>query len=193
LSLHRHPGNRRRSALLLRLLTGAWFALAAMAGEAAAPPSEYAVKAALLPKLARFVTWPADGGPRGEFAVCVLGPDPFEAALDELRSQQIKGRAVTVMRLQSAERAASECDVVFVSDVGEAGVGHALAILRGRPVLTVGDVPGFASRGGVVELVTQDRRIVFTINVAAAQAARLEIGSQLLQLATLVSARERNH
>jgi hypothetical protein len=56
--------------------------------------------------------------------------------------------------------------------------------LRGRPVLTVADIPDFARTGGIINLKTnKEDRIRFDINVGSAQQARLRMSSKLLNLA----------
>jgi hypothetical protein len=52
-------------------------------------------------------------------------------------------------------------------------------------VLTISDIDGFTSDGGMVGFNTAGNRINFEINVAASKRAGLAIGAQLLQIATL--------
>ena len=54
------------------------------------------------------------------------------------------------------------------------------------PILTISDEPDFVSRGGIIGLVTEGRRIRFDINLGTAREAQLQISSRLLQLARRV-------
>ena len=54
-----------------------------------------------------------------------------------------------------------------------------LKTLRGRPILTVGGMPDFARRGGVVGFVLVGRNVKFELNRAASIAARLEVEARL--------------
>ena len=63
------------------------------------------------------------------------------------------------------------------------GIGRAR---RGRPVLTVGDGPDFARKGGVIGLVRGENRVGFEISLKAAKEGGLDIGAPLLELANLV-------
>jgi len=58
-----------------------------------------------------------------------------------------------------------------------------IAEVRNRPVLTVGEVEGFAEQGGIVNLLADQNRITMEINRATAGESRLSISSQLLKLA----------
>ena len=80
-------------------------------------------------------------------------------------------------------------DIVFISSTERGNLRPILAALAASPVLTVGDMPGFCERGGVVNLELLDRRIHLQVNLEAANQARLQLSSKLLSLATIVRAR----
>jgi hypothetical protein len=61
-----------------------------------------------------------------------------------------------------------------------------LSALRGRSVLTVGDSQGFVDAGGMIELLVEDERMRFEVNLHAANEARLKISAKLLSLAKAV-------
>src|SRR5689334_7219765 len=81
-----------------------------------APPLEYQVKAAFLLNFTKFVEWPAsafaDG--RSPLNICVLGEDPFGAALDQMvRGEAVNGRPLAVRRMRRAPEPKS-CQVLYV-------------------------------------------------------------------------------
>jgi YfiR/HmsC-like len=47
-------------------------------------------------------------------------------------------------------------------------------------------MPDFTRRGGMIQLVLQDRHVRFEVNLAAAEHAGLTLSSQLLKLAVAV-------
>ena len=61
-----------------------------------------------------------------------------------------------------------------------------LAVARSASALAVGESDGFATRGGVINFFTEDRKLRFEINPEAARSAGLKISSRLLRLAVLV-------
>ncbi len=159
------------------------------AGVARAALPEYDVKAALLYKVSKFVSWPSTAASGSAFALCVIGSDPFGASLAGVGVSSIKGRRVKILRYPSPNPDVQRCDVAFISTAESQRLTEVLATLKGRPVLTISDTPGFASRGGMIGLETRVNKIAFEVNVAASKAAGIEISSQLLQLATLVETR----
>jgi YfiR/HmsC-like len=158
----------------------------AQAAAAAAP--EYQVKAVFLFHFAQFVSWPA-----GAFAdsaaplvIGILGQDPFGAFLDEtVRGEAIEGHPLVVRRFDRVEEIAG-CHILFVSRDVMPQMPAILQALTGRNVLTVSDVPGFASQGGMIRFVTDRNRIRLRINLEAARAADLTLSSKLLRPAEII-------
>jgi hypothetical protein len=181
--MHRHWRQRSWSALLVGL------ALVATAVTHAATVTEHELKLALIYNLTKFVTWPSERESSPTFVLCVLGESPFESALESVVGLTVKERPITV-RHDSAETSTDGCDLLFVSRSEGDRVDEILAPLADTPVLTVSDAPGFALRGGIVELKNLGKRIGFEINVAAYRRAELAISSQVLALATLVGTPE---
>jgi YfiR/HmsC-like len=160
-----------------------------LVGNAQAALPEYEVKAAIIYKISRFVTWPAAQEGNRPFNLCVLGNDPFESALDVLTGQTIKSQKIAVLRLPELAPATVNCDIAFISAAAIKKLPEILTALKGHAILTISDSPGFARSGGMFGLVTRDNKIVFEINIAATRAAGIEISSQLLQLATIIDGR----
>jgi hypothetical protein len=170
---------RARASLLLSALAAALLA----AGASHAQVSDTAVKAAFIPKFARYVTWPSGGN--GPLAICVIGDDPFGSALDQAAaSQSVDGRGLVVKRLSSPV-GASACSIAFV-DGGHAG--ETLAALGRQPILTVTDSHSSSQRG-IIHFAIVGGRVRFYIDNAQAQSRGLTISSRLLALAIGVNQR----
>lgn len=154
---------------------------------AAQRPREYQVKAAYLYGFGRFVEWPAAPvSADGSFVLCVLGDDPFGPLLDQAaEGGQVKNQPVSVRRIERAEDGGA-CDTLFVSASEQPRLPRILAVLGHRPVLTVGDSPDFARRGGMIGFSVEGSRVRFTVNLAAAQDAGLMLQSELLRVALTV-------
>jgi hypothetical protein len=61
-----------------------------------------------------------------------------------------------------------------------------LANSKNSTTLTVGEANGFAQRGGIINLMREENRLRFEVNVTAAAQTRLKISSKLLVLAKIV-------
>jgi hypothetical protein len=152
--------------------------------------AEYDVKADVVERLTRFVAWPPLRLGEGEapFVACVWGEDPMGPRLDAMvGSRSFKGHPLEVRRAPVDELA--HCHLLWIAAADLPSVASIVSRTRGRPVLTVGDTPGFAELGVIVTLRMEAGRVRFQIDRAAAEAAGLSVSAQLLRLADPVGAR----
>jgi hypothetical protein len=151
-------------------------------------PSEYEVKAAYLYNFGRFVEWPAGASDTDAniFAICVLGQDPFGTALDAtVYGESIGGKPVGIKRVGRPQDATG-CRVLFIASSEQPRLRQILTALGQTNVLTVSDMPDFATRGGMIQFVLRDNKIRFEVDLAAAERARLSLSSELLKVAVAV-------
>jgi hypothetical protein len=176
--------NRNRPFLALAALVATAPALAQTR------PTEEAVKAAFLPRFARYVDWPGPFLPAGgaPFQLCIIGRDPFGRTLEQAAaSELIDGHGVTVRRMPAADRAAG-CHVAFVEGMTAPDTARLLLALRRQPILTVTDARAGPPRG-IIHFTIVGGRVRFFIDDAAAAERGLSISSRLLALAAGVRQR----
>jgi hypothetical protein len=78
-----------------------------------------------------------------------------------------------------------DCQLVYIGENAE--LSEILLLLGEQPVLTVSDAAGFIEEGGIIQFILIQNKVRFRINVAAANAAGLNISSKLLSLAVSVT------
>jgi len=182
------PG-RTRSAWAGYLLFWLGFTLGSLTGWAQTPTlREYELKAGVLFNIIKYVEWPADAssGPSSDtLEIGLLGDIPFPEALDVLDGKMVQGRKLLVRRVHSIADA-GRCSVLYIGASEKGQLAQITEAFKDRPVLTVGEVDGFAQRGGMVNLLSGPNRIVMEINREVATQSRLAFSSQLLKLARLV-------
>ena len=157
-------------------------------GARGAKVREYEVKAAFLFNFAKFVEWPAGAFPKNDspFVIGVLGDDPFDHDLEKaVKDKKVKDRKIVIKRFKRISDL-ENCQILFVSSSEKDRLAAIFKKVNSKPILTVGDVSGFARRGGVINLIRRDKTIGFEINPKAADKAGLKISSQLLRLAKIV-------
>ena len=173
---------RRRLALLL---------IASGLLGAAAPVSEYQLKAVFLFNFAQFVEWPPAALPRENepFVIGVLGKDPFGADLDDVvRGETVNRHPLAVARYHDVAEV-RDCQILFIAASELAQLEGILAALKGRSILTVTDAEGPTVRGVMIGLLRQDNRIRLRIDLQATKASNLTISSKLLRPAEIVGSR----
>jgi hypothetical protein len=171
--------------------------LAAMALNAqnTAGSAEYLIKAGFIYNFANLVQWPSSSFAQADspIVIVILGEDHFGTTLDRAldgkkvnaRSFVIK-RAKSISELQRTLGPQKDCQILYVSSSEMPHLSDAIQMLKGVPVLTIGETPGFARNGGIINLILEDNKVRFEVNVAAAKDADLNISSRLLALARII-------
>lgn len=164
----------------------AWAALVLPREMAAAErPSSEEVEAAYLFNFGRFVRWPESAG-QGPVLICVAGQDAIEQTVSRLATgEQIQRRALAVRTLDRPEDAGG-CSILFVGAGQGQRTDDFLAATEGKPILTVGDGPSFAARGGIIQFVEVEDHVRFLVNLNAASRNSLNFSSELLKVAVTV-------
>ena len=194
----RVPAHNRTSAVALGLVHALLICAGTGAGLAAAPTAaEYQFKAVFLFNFVQFIEWPTNvyAATNAPIIIGVVGEDPFGPALEEaLRGETVSGHPLRAQRFKP-EDDLSSCQVVFISSSEQARFDSLLAKLKGRPVLTVSEVEGFAQSGGMINFVIENKKLRFQINPKQAAQAGLKVSSKLLRLAIVVEdeAPEKTH
>ncbi len=145
--------------------------------------TEPALKAAFIYNFARFTTWPADLPATDSFAICVLG----DAAVGDALERAVAGRqlmerpiAVTSMTPATPKRT---CRILYVSGVPVRQAAELVSELRDAPVLTISNLEGFTSAGGMTQFFFEHGQLRFRIHLESAKRAGLQISSRLLVMA----------
>jgi hypothetical protein len=184
LTCSRSRGAKLLCAGLTALIVGAIPARALAGGDAIAGS---VLKAAFLYNFAKFSEWPADAlAPGQRLALCVVGDAAVADALGQtIRGHLIEGHELTVT-IRKVDESAAGCHLLYVSASEIRQSAGVLQSVRGASVFTVSDADGFAESGGVAQLIVENDRMRFAINIASAQRVRLNISSKLLSLAKIV-------
>ena len=151
--------------------------------------TEDQIKAAYLFNFAKFVEWPAEAFATSDSSMnfCVLGQSQTGDEMETLvHGKTINSRAIKVRRLGKAEEI-KDCHLIFVAAGNGKQLQQLLQAAKGKPVLLVGEAPGFARSGGMIDFVTESGRVLFEVNPSTAEEAHLKISSKLLALARIVS------
>ncbi|MCC7377525.1 MAG: YfiR family protein [Verrucomicrobiales bacterium] len=186
----------------LRSMSGCWLGLAtwpilmvlawsAALRAAEAPPggvSEYQLKATFLVRFLDFVHWPASpnrDAARG-VTIGVFGQDPFGSDLAKvIRDGRGSTRSIAWKHCRDLEEA-RQCQILFVSRRDPVEYKSIFAELNSAPVLTVGEGQEFTRLGGMIGMLSSDRRVQIEINTNKTSRAGLRIDPHLLQLARMV-------
>jgi hypothetical protein len=179
------------------------------AAEESASQREYKVKGAFVYNFLKFVVGgrfgaaaekaESDADPNGIILVGVIGKTPSKESFAELRGKLVTNKRVQVQFFQGFEDLKDsdqkipdqhpqmaeirKCHVLFVCPSEKPFWSRVLPPLQKEGILLVGDTPGFLEAGGIINLVIEDKKVRFEVNLAAAAREKLQIRSSLLRLA----------
>jgi hypothetical protein len=185
----------RKSRIVALCLICAAFAFPSGAQTAdSADSSEYLIKAGFIYNFANLMQWPVNAFPKADspIVIGVLGTDTFGGTLDEvLGGKKVNGRPFVVKHLKWGMEM-KDCNIVFVSPSETAHLEEIFRLVKGQPILTIGETPSFARRGGIINFIVVDDKVRFEVNVEAAKQADISISSRLLALAKIIPQTEAN-
>jgi hypothetical protein len=152
--------------------------------------SEYLIKAGFIYNFAQLVQWPGGTFAQADspIVIGIFGADPFGGIIDRvIENKKLDGRSLVIKRLKRGA-SVKDCNILFVSASETLHLDEVILSTKGMPILTIGETPGFATRGGIINLILEGNKVRFEVNIDAAKQANLNISSRLLALARIVSA-----
>lgn len=168
-----------------------WLAVVALlvlpCGNAIADDRVGELKAAFIYNFAKFVEWPAEvfGAADAPLHLCVFNAGKREAdtPLGLLDGRVAQGRLIRV-RQAATEQELKQCQLLYLpAGDNSAAQSSLLDGLGASAILTISEDLTFVEQGGMVSLFVDGDHVRFSINLKAAQRARLKISARMLQLA----------
>jgi hypothetical protein len=150
--------------------------------------TEDQVKAAYLFNFAKFIEWPPEAFETTDSALnfCTLGRSPVVDELDSsVRGKSINRHTIAVRHLRGPEDIKG-CHLVFLAASAVKQQQKLVLAAKSSPMLLVAETSGFAQAGGTINFYNEAGRLLFEVNIGAAESAHLTISSKLLSLARIV-------
>ncbi|MBN1361186.1 MAG: YfiR family protein [Sedimentisphaerales bacterium] len=197
-----HPANLRVAALVV---WAAWMVVLA-----ATPPAwaqsranaEYTVKMVFMYNFLKFMDWPKEkvADSNEPLIIGVIGENVFGDAFKAIEQKTVDNRKVIVKRFKgidelekAGEKEPSQphpqretiraSHLLFLCPSEKEHVKEILRYVEESHTLTVADTEGFLEQGGIINLLLEDDKVGFEINLTAAKRAGIQIRSKLLRLA----------
>jgi len=157
--------------------------------ESAESLAEQRVKSAFIYNFVKFATWPKNAFDKQDdpIRIGVVGDTRIVKPLAAtLKDKVVGGRKLEVVIVSDIAKLPPIQVLYIGSDLKGKVEADLLGKLRKEPTLTVGDVEGFAKRGGVINFFIENKKIRFEINTNALKRSGVSLSSQLLKLARII-------
>ncbi|MEJ1298871.1 MAG: YfiR family protein [Candidatus Sedimenticola sp. (ex Thyasira tokunagai)] len=149
----------------------------------AAPPDEEALKAAYTLNFPKFIEW--SNSPQNSLQICLVGDTRVTKLLNDAAGSDIAGRTLKTRRVQLPGQVEG-CHVLYIAELEANRLRRSLAALAESPILTVSDLPGFVSAGGMIGLIRDGSRLRFEIDLKPMRRVGLLAEAKLIRLAVRV-------
>jgi len=176
--------NKVRTARAILLIPALLLASAINGQACAESGSETAVITAFLFNFFKFIDWPETAAAQDNYRLCTTNNDRLGDSLSVLENKTIGGKPMLLRRDINGEEL-KNCHMVFIGPAENTAA--IIRDLKGSPIVTVSDKPGFVDQGGMIGLVQDGNRLGFEINLDAANADGVHISAKLLKLAKYVN------
>src|ERR1051326_63931 len=180
----------RRTCALCIALAGFIILAGAIAGE---PAEDLETKARFLVNFAQFTEWPstAFASNKAPLIIGILGADPFGKHLDKLaQNELVRGHHVRISRYRKVEEIKT-CHILYISESEGPRLDRIIRTMKEKPVLTVSEIENSETRGVLIRMGTENKKISLAINPRSAKAAHLTLKSKLLRLGQIVEAEKK--
>ncbi len=170
-----------------------WFFLAGcllIGSSAYAGAEEDSYKSEFIIKLFSYVEWPAGVASDSAAIIGVVGKSTVLDQLKAQAAQRTSDGKKTVVKELALDDDFSGCRILFFQTQDKAELAKILKKAGSKPILTVGDSPGFAGFGVMVNFYTEvedgKSKVKFEVNTVAVGDAKLKMSSSLLKLARVI-------
>ncbi len=165
---------------------------------------EYQIKAAFLYNFLKFVEWPKSKTREEDkpIIIGIIGKDVFQGAFENLKDKTIEGKKVVIKQykgiseLDNSSQKHPQIETIrkshmlFICPSEKNYMRIILESVKEQGILTVADTKGFLEAGGIINLMMEEKKVRFEINMIAAKQSGITIRSQLLRLAKKVIKQE---
>ncbi len=143
------------------------------------------MKGVYLYNFIRFASWPDDPGSRTKVIVAVYGSPVFADQLEVISQKSEYPPDMEVRRCQTVS-CVDGAHVLYVHDMEDVRLLALLEHVAKHPVMTVSDEADFVQLGGMLELVEEEERLRFDVNLKAIRDSGLYLNADVLDMARKV-------
>ncbi len=145
--------------------------------------SENLIRSAMVYNFCKFVQWPETD--QDTLVLGVMVNPNKKTDFSSIEGKEVQDSYINVKPVHSNEDLAG-CQLVFIPKDMENHLENTFATAQTESVLTISEIDGFCSQGGMIQLVERRGKLRFFINNKAAGESHLILSSQLLKMAKIV-------
>lgn len=144
----------------------------------------YLAKFAYINNFTLFTNWPdvSHQNFRDKFSIALWKDDPLGGVKSKFSKEtKVKGKPVSFKTILSAQES-RDMDIVFFPKYSKISAEE-LNQIHKQGILTIGETSGFCKKGGMINFVTVNDKLMFEINKTSVDTYHFKINPRLLKLA----------
>ena len=149
--------------------------------------SEDKLKAAIVGKVAKYVTWSEKRG--DSFKITVLNKKTDTLFSKVFSNKKIKNREVEIEYVKDISEI-SGSDILYIDKEYGNNLAQILEVVGEKKIFLVSDIKGFADKGGMMQIYFISQKPKLRINLENTQNKEFKIKSSLLRIADIVKEEE---
>ncbi len=143
------------------------------------------IKAVFIYNFTKYIEW-SDDNSSDSFIIGIYGDSNILSTLQTIsKKKMVKGRKILIKHFSDIKNL-KKCHILFISSQVEETVSNTLLQIKGKNILTIGEIKNFSYDGGMINFLLVNGKIRFEMNLIALHQAGLKASSQLLKLALFV-------
>jgi len=170
-----------RALLLMPAFFGPTFA---GANAARAVEASELIRASIIEKIARFITWPEWSGE--QFTLCVSAKAPLLPAIQNYYANETLANKPVKLLVFEQAAAVAECQIVYVNVELKDQLAAIVETVQNQPVLLVVENKNAAEQGAHIDFFIDNNKINLEVNRTALNNSGLSASYHLLKVANLV-------
>ncbi|MDP9079643.1 MAG: YfiR family protein [Bacteroidota bacterium] len=148
--------------------------------------TDYKVHANIIYRFTKYLQWP-ENRPSGDFVIGIVGDSPLYEELGALTVNRFVGNLRIVVKKLSASAASYSCQILFISQDESRSLKRIALLTANQPMLLITEENGLAKKGSCINFIIVDDRLKLEINKNNVLSRNLNIASDLLKLATIIT------
>ncbi len=145
--------------------------------------SEDKLKAVIVGKVAKYVTWEENNDTT--FKITVLKNQYENLFLEIYKNKKIKNKPVEIIEIKNIDNLQST-DILYIPKVNAINLQKILNKTKNKNILTISDIRGFAQRGGVLQLYFHSQKLKLKMNTDILQKEGFSVNRTLLRIVDIV-------
>jgi len=148
--------------------------------------AEYAVKAAYIYNILRFVSWDKNTplAQSDSLNVCLFRDNPFNRYLDPIRGKSIGNKKIKLRTINDVSQSAS-CHLIFIDDNDYFDTEKIKQQIKRSDSILLGNDIEFVKNGGLFSFYIENNKVKLGANRSAIADTELNISSQLIEVCQL--------